>query len=816
MKVKSNSMKKTVLVAVCAAMALGHASAQQEVRVSPGSGSLEHARDAVREAIKANGGRAPKGGISVILEDGTYVLERPIEFTAEDSGTSASPITWRAAHRGKAVLSGMRRDIREVEIDWAKLPASLIPESSRSHVRCWELGGDDPLPGFYSGGCCARPDLDDFAVCVFSGGERCESARWPGKSFARTGKPLGEATTAKDAFGSENKQNNTGVFEVSDAPFEKWAQEPDLWAYGMYGMEWSNISSPVLKADPVVGTLAVEPSKNQFGFREYMPFFVFNAFSSLDREGMWAIDRKARRVYVWARDANPPLIAGAEALLKGEGVANVSFDGFVFEVVRGDAISFSHAKSVSIVASCVRHINGNAIDFKKSRLCRVEGCDIYDLGRHGILLDGGDRVTLTPGENVADNCHIHHYGRISPNYNPGISLSGCGNRATHNLIHHSPHQALGFGGNDHYVGFNICHDCCTFTDDAGTFYCCMRDWTMRGTVIEYNTIHMTGKQPRTKHVRGIYLDDWSSGMIVRGNIINRAPQGVYLGGGNGNVVARNVIFNTPEAICIGSRGMDSFARSTTRHGSDSWIYKKYMRAKGMWNKSPWLERYPMLPELEKLPTPIDAHNANFNEVSNNLCVATGGITTNNWDAIRERTVIADNLETDCDPGFVDYAGFNWELKSDSPARKTLGGGTRFGEMGLYDSKNRFSPAIKHGEGMTPPRPLGVEKLSALVDVLVRYNKRTLAGRTGIEAEAEWKDYVLDFVPEENGTAALRLSNWADREKTEYADLQVEGAELKGSEFQGACEVRWLKFEKGRKVTVSLKARRAPNPGYEAK
>ena len=236
----------------------------------------------------------------------------------------------------------------------------------------------------------------------------------------------------------------------------------------------------------------------------------------------------------------------------------------------------------------------------------------------------------------------------------------------------------------------------------------------------------------------------------------------------------------------------------------------------MWNKSPWLERYPMLPELEKLPTPIDAHNANFNEVSNNLCVATGGITTNNWDAIRERTVIADNLETDCDPGFVDYAGFNWELKSDSPARKTLGGGTRFGEMGLYDSKNRFSPAIKHGEGMTPPRPLGVEKLSALVDVLVRYNKRTLAGRTGIEAEAEWKDYVLDFVPEENGTAALRLSNWADREKTEYADLQVEGAELKGSEFQGACEVRWLKFEKGRKVTVSLKARRAPNPGYEAK
>ena len=795
--------KVLVGVAFCAIL-FECVQAQQTIRISPGDGCLLRAHDAVRKTIRVHGGHVPKGGLTVVLEDGTYVLDRPLEFALEDSGSPGSPVVWRAAHRGKAVISGARRDIREVRIDWTRPPASLIPKTSRPHVRCWELGGDDPLPGFYSGGCCALPKLDDFAICVFSRGERCESARWPnGGVFARTGKPLGEPSRVKGAFGGESSQVNSGVFRLANAPLEKWALEPDLWAYGMYGREWSNISSPVVKADPVAGTLAVEPSKNPFGFYEHMPFFVFNAFSGLDREGEWAIDRKSRRIYIWGRDDAPPLIAGTETLLKGTGSSHLAFAGLVFEAVRGTAIAFDGAEDVRIVASCVRHANGNAIDFKKSRRCRVEGCDIYDIGRQGILLDGGDRNTLTAGDNVADNCHIHHYGRISPNYNPGVSLKGCGNRATHNLIHHSPHQAIFFHGNDHYIGYNVCHDCCSFTDDAGTIYCCMRDWTMRGTVIEYNVIHMTGKQPRAKHVRGVYLDDWSSGMVVRGNIINRAPQGIYIGGGHGNVVSRNVVLNTPEAICIGSRGMDSFAKSTTRHGADSWIYRKYQKAKGVWNTTIWRERYPLLPELERLPDPIDAHNANFNEVSNNLCVATGGIATNNWEAIRDRTLLTENLETDVDPGFVDYAGFNWELKPGASARRTLSGGTHFGDMGLYESKKRFSPAVRHGMDMTLPRPIGVEKLMAMVDVLARYKKRTLAG-VCTEAEAEWQTYELKFVPEETGTAALRLFNKPERERTEYADVRVQGAELSGD-----GEVRRLKFERGQKVEVSFKARRVP-------
>jgi len=789
------------------ALAVSCSVSAADVRVSPGPLALEKARDQVRALIAENGGKPPREGISVILADGDYALSAPLKLSAADSGTKESPIVWRAANRGKAVVTGAL-SVRAVSVDWSAQPASLIPEKARAHVRCWQLPDGAPLPGFYAGGCCARPDLEDDAVCVFSGGARAVPARWPNGRFARTGRPVGEEKEAKTSFGKAVKRNDAGVFRLKGAPLAAWAKEPDLWAYGMYGVEWSDISSPVLKADPVAGTLAVEPSKNKYGFGQNMPFFVFNAFCELDEEGEWAIDRKARRLYLWGRDDAPPLVAGADTLVAGEKVQHVVFDGIVFEVARGTAISFQKPESVGIRSSCVRRTGGNGILLKDAHACRVEGCDLYDLGKAGVYIDHARKVTFERGENVVDNCHIHHYGRIIPNYNPGIALLGCGNRATHNLIHHSPHQGIYFNGNDHYIGFNVCHDCCSFTDDAGTIYCCMRDWAMRGTVIEYNAIHMTGKQPLAKHVNGIYLDDWSSGMTLRGNIINRAPKGIYVGGGNSNIMTKNVLINAPVAICVGTRGLDSFAKATTALGAKSFVYKLYLKEKKKWSAEAWQSRYPHLAELESLP-PVEAHNANFNELSNNVCVATHGMRLENKAAIESRTLVKDNLELDGDPGFVDYAGFDWELKPDSPARKTLGGGTRFAEMGLYADAKRFSPAVKHGADMTPPRPFGVELEPAQPALWVAIakggGKRVKQGyfRCG-EAMADWTEYEFTFVATDTGKARFNLSNKPGCAKSEYQGVLLNGQSLKGD-----GENFFANLTKGTEYTVTVIARAAP-------
>ena len=55
--------------------------------------SFEAAQNAVR-LVKQSGF---KGSIEVIVRGGTYYFAEKIEFTAEDSGTTISPITWKAA-----------------------------------------------------------------------------------------------------------------------------------------------------------------------------------------------------------------------------------------------------------------------------------------------------------------------------------------------------------------------------------------------------------------------------------------------------------------------------------------------------------------------------------------------------------------------------------------------------------------------------------------------------------------------------------------------------------------------------------------------
>ena len=65
--------------------------------------TIEYARDAVRK-LKAEG--MPSDGITVCLHGGTYRLEKTLAFGPEDSGTSESPVVWKAVAGEKPILSG--------------------------------------------------------------------------------------------------------------------------------------------------------------------------------------------------------------------------------------------------------------------------------------------------------------------------------------------------------------------------------------------------------------------------------------------------------------------------------------------------------------------------------------------------------------------------------------------------------------------------------------------------------------------------------------------------------------------------------------
>ncbi|NLC80711.1 MAG: right-handed parallel beta-helix repeat-containing protein [Lentisphaerae bacterium] len=452
----------------------------------------------------------------------------------------------------------------------------------------------------------------------------------------------------------------------------------------------------------------------------------------------------------------------------------------------------------------MRHTGGWGIKFSGARECDVRGCDLYDLGEGGISMAGGDRKTLTPSGNAADNNHICEYGKELSFYRPGVRLGGVGAKATHNLIHHADHQAISFTGNDHLVAYNVIHDVCRDTDDAGAIYTFARhDWSERGTIVEYNAIHMTGTQPRAHHVYGIYFDNHCSGNVARGNIISRVPTGIWASGGHSTVVEKNVIVNAQVPWARGNYGKPKTFPYLKR-GRRGNLFLSVLRNPDCPERT-LLEHYPELAKILAVEDDQLAQAAIFTRFAANCYAASGHPMYRDWKVTGPYTTLSGNAEITGDPGFVDYRGFDWRLKPDSPVSKVTGGDCRFEKMGLYDDPLRVSKAVKFAADVSPPRPLdrcpepskpGI-RLGVLIRGKMAKGEKAFAldfdgcqpegaGRilatAGTPPLGQWREYSFSFVPDRDCTVDFEVEGSCG-EKTLYDDFRAVGVEIAEPSFE---------------------------------
>ncbi|MFA7003791.1 MAG: right-handed parallel beta-helix repeat-containing protein, partial [Verrucomicrobiia bacterium] len=414
MKIKTFLLASLLLVSLVSLHAAEVFVSPNGNDTNPGSmakpfATLERARDAVRD-LKS------RDGVSVFVRRGTYALPQMLKLDARDSG-----VTWRAYKNEKPVIIGGKT-----------------------------VGGFELWKGEVLKANVGAQGVTNFFRQLFFDGKRMHLARYPnfdpknpyggGWAYA-DGKPW---PMYAERLGEDRR---TLQYKAADA--RQWArpEEGEVFVFARYNW-WNNIVR-IKSVDREQCTITLTGDCS-YPIRTFDRYYVRGLLEELDAPGEWYLDKKEKTLYFWPpaplkkREVYAPTMRTILEL--GPGTTDVTFRGFTFECCEGTAITLKDTTNCVIAANVIRNVgdyNGSGVSVSGGKDNGVIGCDIYEVGSSGVGLNGGDRVTLTPANNYADNNYIHHVG-VFYKQGVGIALDGVGLRASHNLIHDGPRMGIIF------------------------------------------------------------------------------------------------------------------------------------------------------------------------------------------------------------------------------------------------------------------------------------------------------------------------------------------------------------------------------------
>lgn len=656
--------------------------------------TLEKARDAVRALDKTG-----RTGVTVAVMAGEYRTNGFV-LTEADSGAPDCPINYRAYGDGEVVLNGgvtvAPSEFRPVS-DSAAL--DRLSDDAKEHVVCADIKalgitpddygricaiGSYNTAANYDGGAYVGPIYSE----LFVNDIRCSLARYPDEGWLQTGEVV-KMGHGRESNGSKTRDDNwdnisdpeSDIYRIDAQLADRinsWKTLDDVWMFGFFKYTWADASSPVGYFDYEKRELSPK-FVSVYGAIKDAPYYFFNILEELSAPGEWYLDRENGIVYLYP-DGN---LSGAvidmslstEPVIKADGVSNITFDGFTVKGTRGDGIVIN-GDNCSVKNCLIKNIAGTAVIMNGSGNLAY-GNEITRTGKAGISIDGGDRQTLTPGNSRAENNLIHDWSEIYMTYQAAVSLGGVGNVCAHNEIYNSPHEAITYGGNSHVIEYNLIHDVCLLSDDAGAIYA-GRSWSMYGNIIRYNAVYNLGT-PGEHSPQGIYMDDALSGQTIYGNLLVNVPcDGLALGGGRDLNVRNNVIINT------GSKGVSFDERAIDGVLNDGWFDHCDQMWDELntfdWQSGAWLSAYPEYEGLhyDKSNTddPMFAANAAKGALTGNVFVNHSGKIGDIASNPEKYSDISDNAVyklSKLNALFTDPDNGDYSLKENSPILKDLPG-----------------------------------------------------------------------------------------------------------------------------------------------
>ncbi len=601
--------------------------------------TIKKARNALRKL------RQSKKDIpaTVHITAGEYRIQN-IDFSFQDGGMEGAPVSY--VGEGEVVLNGgMSLDAGSLEPLTDEEKSRLHGDAAEKVVRvdltklglCADDWGDLCAIGtyntahMYDGGFTAPMWCE-----LFINNTRQEIARYPDTGFLTTGKPAfegqgresgGKAKDYGDVSWYSLRNPESDIYRIDRETADRvatWKTTDGVWVFGYPMYNWADMSSPVTHIDTESLEMALQ-YVSLYGMKQGAPYYFYNVFEELDAPGEWYLDREAGILYFYPpkdcdlADADITLSLSTEPLLTGTGLKYFTVSGLSFTGTRGDALSLA-GQHLTIENCSVFNVAGNAMILKGEHNT-VRGCEIMHTGRGGILMEGGDRETLTPSGCVIENNHIHHIAEIYRTYQPGVDLKGVGILCRNNRIHDSAHMAIGFAGNNHIMEYNEIYAVCQIADDSSAIYA-GRDYTVQGNVIRYNHFHdMMSDADSNIGIFGVYCDDNLGGTTIFGNVFERCQSAILLHGGQDMKVQNNLIIEACEKSQYAFRFHDYGYWSSLKEPDSTHAQRM---ATVPWQSDVWRAAYPHLAEYMTWE-PEEQRYPHYAVIEDNIIIAHKGV-----------------------------------------------------------------------------------------------------------------------------------------------------------------------------------------------
>ncbi len=616
--------------------------------------TVAKAQATVRARKAAGGLTAP---VTVLLRGGVYPQAEPLVFTAEDSGTEASPITYAAYPGEQPVISG-GATITGWQPD-GKLWKASVPKLAGGAE--WSFNQ------------------------LFVNGERRTRARIPNKgSFLRTDGPHG-------------RESNRS-FYCQEGDLKGDLREAIVVIYH----SWETSIHHVRSLDTESGEVTLrEPAPWPMGrWEKQQRYYVENVFEGLDEPGEWYLNTGTATLYYYPMPGEQPATTVATAPIltstlvefkgepaQGKFVDYLNFRGISFqhsnanlrrlrnpgqgEIYQPGLVQAVGLRHSSFTDCEIAHTAVHGIWFAAG--CsenRLERCHIHDLGGGGVYIGGGWGIQdNTPsGQITVDNNFIHDGGYLFHGAHGVWIGKSSYNAITHNEISNFDYSGISCGwswgfqpttANHNILDYNHIHHLSNGEglSDMGGIYTL---GVSPGTTERFNHIHDVYNYAPVSHGSGIYPDEGSSEILIENNVVYRVDTSpLFMHYGQECTVRNNI-------LALGDAGQLRRSREDKRcHyiAEHNIVYADHDRMlDGPWKNGDW-------------------------QIGHNLYWSTAGAPTfAGMDFATWQVKGKDEGSMVADPLFVDPANGDFRLQPNSPALKVGFQPIDLSQTGLYGDK----------------------------------------------------------------------------------------------------------------------------------